>query len=47
MQGDAVATSPEEMQIKEQLAETGNSSGDGRKWMCVREHVKELPKIVN
>ena len=32
--------------IKEQLAETGNSSGYGRKGMCVREHVKELPKIV-
>ena len=38
--------SPEEMQIKEQLAETGNSRGDGRKGTCVREHLKELPKIV-
>lgn len=38
---------PEEMQIKEQLASTGNSSGDGRKGMHVTELVEELPEIVN
>ena len=45
-QGDAVATIPRR-NTKQQLAETGNSSGDGGKGMCVREHVKELPEIVN
>lgn len=38
---------PEEMQIKEQLAYTGNSSGDGKKGMCVTKHAEELPEIVN
>lgn len=35
---------PEEMQMKEKQASTGNSSGDGKKGTCVTNHGEELPK---